>query len=170
MLSPTTHDTLSDEWRRHLEHRLGDVSTGKEVLPAFERARVEPLYLKESGPEFAQGHGVPANRSGARPAKAFTPDYCAPLGSRSSASQSDCKSRSRLAHARPEREYQKSRAEADARLASGVVGVTNKIECESQEGGRFPMRTNRTALDLQRRQKRSSSPWELPRTTASRKG
>jgi hypothetical protein len=55
---PATHETLSEEGSGRLEHRRGDVSICKEIIQLLERGRIEPLFLKESGPEFPQRHSV----------------------------------------------------------------------------------------------------------------
>ena len=47
-----------------------------EILPALERARIEPLFLKESGPEFAQGHGVPREQIRSQAGESLHPCRC----------------------------------------------------------------------------------------------
>ena len=72
---PAVHESLSDQRRRDLEDDRGDIPSGKEVLSVLKRLRIETSpFSKNAVRNSPRAMASPANRSGARPAKAFTPD------------------------------------------------------------------------------------------------
>ena len=72
---PAMHATSSDHGGRDLEDDGGHVPSGEEILPVLKRLADETLpFSKNAVRNSPRATASPANRSGARPAKALTPD------------------------------------------------------------------------------------------------